>query len=62
MVCCYNTRTNDPYKESHHPGYTPLKKVDDSMIRQVGAKGSDEGTQSWLDPDKDESASGLDQG
>jgi len=32
------------------------------MIRQVGAKGSEEGGQSWLDPDKDESASGLDQG
>ena len=62
MVCCYNTRSNDPYKESHHPGYTPLKKVDDSMIRQVGASAGEKGAGSWLDPEKDESASGLDQG
>jgi len=60
MVCCYNTRSNDPYKESHHPGYTPLKKVDDSMIRQLGAKSFEEGAQDWLDPEKDESASSLD--
>jgi len=61
MVCCYNTRSNDPYKESHHPGYTPLKKVDDAMIRQVGRKSFEEGSQTWLDPEKDESASSLDQ-
>jgi hypothetical protein len=62
MVCCYNTRSNDPYKESHHPGYTPLKKVDDSMIKKVGTLSFEEGAQSWLDPDRDESASSLDQG
>ena len=61
MVCCYNTRSNDPYKESPHPGYTPLKKVDDSMIKEVGAHSFEEGSQSWLDPEKDESASSLDQ-
>ena len=26
MICCYNARANDPYKESHHPRYTPLKR------------------------------------
>ena len=62
MVCCYNTRSNDPYKESHHPGYTPLEKVDDSMIKKVGAQGSGEGAQNWLDPERDASASSLDQG
>ncbi len=62
MICCYNTRSNDPYKESHHPGYTPLKKVDDSMIKKVGSRSFKEGASSWLDPDKDESASSLDQG
>lgn len=61
MVCCYNTKSNDPYKESHHPGYTPLHKVDDSMIREVGRQSFEEGSQSWLDPEKDESASSLDQ-
>jgi len=61
MVCCYNTRSNDPFKESHHPGYTPLKKVDDSMIKQVGHKSFEKGDQAWLDPEQDESASSLDQ-
>lgn len=62
MVCCYNTKSNDPYKESHHPGYTPLKKVENSMIKEVGMKSFEEGSQAWLDPEKDESASGLDEG
>lgn len=62
MICCYNTLSNDPYKESHHPGYTPLKKVEDFMIKQVGNKSFDEGSQAWLDPGKDASASSLDEG
>lgn len=62
MVCCYNTKNNDPYKESHHPGYTPLLKVEDSMIKQVGEKSFEEGNQAWLDPERDESASSLDEG
>ncbi|MDP7495550.1 MAG: hypothetical protein QGI77_03925, partial [Roseibacillus sp.] len=36
LICCYNTRSNEPYKESHHPGYTPLKKVEDEMVLEVG--------------------------
>lgn len=40
MICCYNTRHNDPYKDSHHPGYTPLAKVDDNAIKEVGAVGA----------------------
>ena len=36
LICCYNTRSNDPYKESHHPGYTPLEKVEDEMVLKVG--------------------------
>lgn len=59
MVCCYNTKSNDPYKESHHPGYTPLKKVDDTMIRKVGAKSFGSDGQAWLDPGEDKSASSL---
>jgi len=52
LICCYNTRENDPYEESHHPGYTPLVKVEDSAIREIGAKGSDE-SQIFLDPKDD---------
>lgn len=43
LICCYNTRHNNPYKESHHPNYTPLKKVDDSAIKAIGARGSESG-------------------
>lgn len=61
MICCYNAARNDPYKESHHPRYTPLKKVDDSMIKTVGLKrfGDDASDVAWLDPDKDVSAHSL---
>jgi hypothetical protein len=34
LICCYNTKHNNPYKESHHPSYTPLEKLDDSAIKQ----------------------------
>jgi ectoine hydroxylase len=27
MVCCYNARSNDPYKEGRHPRYTRLERV-----------------------------------
>ena len=36
LICCYNAARNDPYKESKHPGYTALKKVEDSRIKTVG--------------------------
>ncbi len=38
LICCYNTRENDPYKDSHHPRYTPLKKVPDTAVKEIGAK------------------------
>ena len=41
MVCCYNAKSNDPYKESHHPRYTPLKKVNDDVIKKSGISGFD---------------------
>lgn len=60
MICCYNARHNDPYKEAHHPRYTPLSKVDDSMIREVGIKRfEDAGDVAWLDPNRDASAKSL---
>ena len=39
LICCYNKATNDPYKDSHHPRYTPLRKVPDSAIKEAGARG-----------------------
>jgi len=36
LICCYNTAHNDPYEESHHPGYTPIDVVADSAVREAG--------------------------
>jgi hypothetical protein len=61
MICCYNYKKNDPYKEAHHPRYTPLVKVADEMIKQVGIKrfADDSSNVAWLDAKKDASASAL---
>ena len=32
LICCYNTKDNDPYKESRHPGYAPLDLLDDEKF------------------------------
>ena len=64
MICCYNAARNDPYKESHHPRYTPLAKVPDPAIRAAGVKRfAEASTQdvAWLDPQKDHSATRLSQ-
>ena len=38
FICCYNTKGNNPYKESRHPRYTPLHKWPDSMILEIGRR------------------------
>ena len=38
LICCYNAARNNPYKESHHPRYSYLEKVDDGAIKSAGAK------------------------
>lgn len=32
LICCYNAARNDPYKESQHPRYSPLKKLPDLAV------------------------------
>ncbi len=61
MICCYNAARNDPYKESHHPRYTPLQKVPDAAIRQAGLKRFADSTAdvAWLLEEKDQSARAL---
>lgn len=61
MICCYNAARNDPYKESHHPRYTPLAKVPDSAIREAGLKrfADSQADVAWLEDQKDRSARGL---
>lgn len=61
LLCCYNTKSNNPYKESHHPRYTPLKKLADSAIRKVGAKPS-EATQRFLKQEEDHTADNAELG
>jgi len=60
LICCYNTRSNDPYKESHHPRYTPLVKVPDARILECGHRRfSADDAAAWLSPEQDRSAADL---
>jgi ectoine hydroxylase len=63
MICCYNAARNNPYKESHHPRYTPLHKVPDSAILQAGLKRFADSKEdvAWLEDKKDQSARSLEQ-
>jgi ectoine hydroxylase len=60
MICCYNAARNNPYKESHHPRYTPLQMVPDLAILDAATKRFAHDTNApWLDPRNDSSASSL---
>ena len=61
MICCYNAAANDPYKDSHHPRYTPLQKVPDTAIMEAGSKRQSGGhhESAWLRSEKDTSATSL---
>lgn len=52
LICCYNAKRNNPYKEHHHPKYTPLKKVPDSAVKDSASKGMDT-QRAYLDVDED---------
>jgi len=54
LVSCYNARSNDPFRESHHPSYTKLEKVrDEDVLHGLGTASEKIG---WLDPEADKSA------
>lgn len=38
FICCYNTRHNDPWKESKHPRYNPLERWPATRIDEVAAR------------------------
>jgi hypothetical protein len=61
IICCYNAARNNPYKEHHHPRYTPLGKVPDSAIREAGVRrfGDSSSDVAWLNTAEDESAKSL---
>jgi ectoine hydroxylase-related dioxygenase (phytanoyl-CoA dioxygenase family) len=53
LICCYNAARNDPYKDSHHPRYTPLHKVPEGAIKAFGSTAVDANNHSYLDPDRE---------
>ncbi len=61
IICCYNAARNNPYKEHHHPRYTPLSKVPDTAIRAAGVRrfGDSSSNVAWLNTAEDESAKSL---
>lgn len=38
LIACYNTRSNDPVKEHHHPRYTPLEVWEDARVLEAGRR------------------------
>ena len=62
MICCYNAKSNNPYQESHHPRYTPIDRLNDEAIREIGIKrfADGESNVAFLDPEHDASAASLD--
>jgi hypothetical protein len=61
MICCYNAARNDPYKDSHHPRYTPLSVVPDNAILEAGLRRFSDSRSdvAWLEQTRDESARRL---
>ncbi|MCA8997938.1 MAG: phytanoyl-CoA dioxygenase family protein [Planctomycetaceae bacterium] len=38
LICCYNTKSNDPYKESRHPRYSPLEALADDEVLRIAKR------------------------
>jgi len=38
LICCYNTKKNDPFKSGGHPNYNFMDKWPDSRVKEVGQK------------------------
>jgi ectoine hydroxylase-related dioxygenase (phytanoyl-CoA dioxygenase family) len=55
LLCCYNKATNDPYKEHHHPRYTPLAKLPDGAIKEIGLALAGE-ARAFFDPEQDKTS------
>ncbi|MCA9135081.1 MAG: phytanoyl-CoA dioxygenase family protein, partial [Planctomycetales bacterium] len=36
LICCYNTKSNDPYKTGRHPNYQPLEQWPDARVAEIG--------------------------
>jgi len=58
LICCYNAARNNPYKDSHHPRYNKLDKVDDDAILRTGVRATDPGSD-YVDPASDKTTEGV---
>ena len=70
LICCYNAKSNDPIRKSHHPNYHPLHRVPDTAIVEYGRRwtermdkgekveSSKERLAAFLNPDDDASTPG----
>jgi hypothetical protein len=58
LICCYNAARNDPYKDSHHPRYNKLDRVDDDSILRTGVRAT-EPESDYVDPASDKTAEGV---
>jgi hypothetical protein len=38
VINCFNTKSNDPIKEHHHPGYSPLDICPDDEVQSSGVR------------------------
>ncbi|XP_042208028.1 LOW QUALITY PROTEIN: L-proline trans-4-hydroxylase-like [Homarus americanus] len=43
FIVSFNKRSNNPYKEHHHPQYTPMTKVEDSALLECDETKNQEG-------------------
>lgn len=58
LICCYNAKSNDPYKDSHHPRYTPLEKVADEIVLEVGRSDAARSAVQFADIQSDDRSAG----
>jgi len=52
LICCYNAARNDPFKDSHHPRYSPLAKVSDRAIVETNVRRFAADDDAWIDADR----------
>ena len=38
LICCYNTKSNSPYKDGPHPRYTTMEILPDSRLLEIGVR------------------------
>ncbi len=38
LICCYNAARNDPFREHHHPRYSPLEVWPDERVLEAGVR------------------------